>query len=76
MIHAYSSKPSFLRSLVGGKYFPINVGIAICHLQVAAEHFGKKAAIVFNEKKEKNPPKDREYIASLEIEPPPTKESA
>jgi nitroreductase len=76
LIHAYSSKPSFLGKFVGGKYFPINMGIAICHLQVAAEHFGRKATIVFEEKKEKNPPKDREYIASLAIEPPPTQESA
>jgi len=76
LIHAYSFKPSFLRSLVGGRYFPINVGIAICHLKVAAEHFGSKATIVFDEKKKKDPPKDRDYIASLEIEPPPTKESA
>lgn len=75
LIHAYSFKPSFLRRL-GGKYFPINVGIAVCHLEVAADHFGKKATIVFEENKEKNPPKDRTYIASLEIEPPPTKESA
>jgi nitroreductase len=75
LIHAYSFKPSFLRRL-GGKYFPINVGIAVCHLDVAAEHFGRKATIVFEEKKEKNPPKNCEYIASLEIEPPPTKESA
>jgi nitroreductase len=66
LIHAYSLKPNFLRSLVGGNYFHINVGIAICHLQVAAEHFGRKATIVFEER---NPPKDREYIASLEIAP-------
>jgi len=76
LIHAYSFRPSFLRSLVGGKYFPINVGIAICHLEVAAEHFGSKATILFEEKKEKNPPKNGEYIASMKIEPPPIKGSA
>jgi nitroreductase len=76
LIHAYSLKPNFLRSLVGArKYFPINVGIAICHLQVAAEHFGRKATIIFEEKKQKNPPKDHEYIASLQIELPSTRES-
>jgi nitroreductase len=68
LIHAYSLKPSFLRNLIGGKYFHINVGISICHLQLAAEHFGKKATIMFEEEKGKNPPKDREYIASIKIE--------
>lgn len=73
LIYAYSAKPGFLRSLVGGKYFLINVGIAICHLKIAAEHFGRKATILFEENREKNPPKDREFIASIEIEPTPTK---
>jgi nitroreductase len=75
LIHAYSFKPNFIGNLIGGKYFPINVGIAICHLQVAAEHFGRRANIMFEEKKEKNPPKDRQYIASIEIEKTPTKET-
>jgi len=76
LIQAYSAKPSFLRSLVGGKYFPINMGIATCHLKVAAEHFGRKATILFEENREKNASKDREYIASIEIEPSPTKGSS
>ncbi len=67
LIHAYSSKSGFLRSIVGGGYFPINMGIAICHLQLAAEHLGWKTKIIFEEERDKNPPKDREYIASLEI---------
>ena len=67
LIHAYSAKPGFLRSIVGGSYFPVNVGIALCHLQLAAEHLGWKAKIVFEKGKDMNPPKDREYVASLEI---------
>jgi hypothetical protein len=70
LIHTYSLKPNFLRNLVGGKYFSINVGIAMCHIQIATEHFGEKATIVLEEEKEKNPPKDLEYIASLKIESP------
>jgi len=67
-IHAYSSKSGFFRSIVGGSYFPVNMGIAICHLQLAAEHMGWKTKIAFEEEKDKKPPKDREYIASLEME--------
>ena len=76
LIHAYSAKSGFLRSVFGGSYFPVNVGIAICHLQLAAVHLGWKTKIMFEEGKDKNPRKDREYIASLEIEKPPSKNSA
>jgi len=68
MIQAYSLKPGFFGNLLGGKLHPINVGIAVCHLQIAAEHFGHKAAIVFEEEKDRKPLRDREYIASLKIE--------
>ena len=47
---------------------PLNVGIAFCNLQIAAEHLGLKTRIVFEKDMDKNQPKDREYIASLEIE--------
>ena len=67
LIHAYSSKSGFFRSIVGGSYFPVNMGIAICHLQLAAKHFGSKTQIMFEKERDKNPPKDREYVASLEI---------
>jgi nitroreductase len=76
LIHAYSSKPGFLRNIAGGSYFPVNMGIAICHLQLAAEHLGWKTKIMFEQERDKNPPKDREYITSLEIEKTPTKNSA
>jgi len=68
LIHAYSSKSGFFRNIIGGSFFPVNMGIAIYHLQLAAEHFGCKTKILFEEGRDKNPPKDREYIASLEIE--------
>ena len=41
-IQAYSVKPNFLRNIIGGSYYPVNMGIALCHLQLAAEHFGGK----------------------------------
>ncbi len=66
IIHAYSVKPSFIRGLLVKKYIPIDVGIAIYHLKLAAEHFGKKAEIVFNKPAE-NPPKGYEYVASLRL---------
>jgi nitroreductase len=76
LIHAYSSKPGFFRRIIGGSYFPVNVGIAICHLQLAAQHLGWKTEIIFEEERAKNPPRGREYVASLAIERTPAKDSA
>ena len=75
LIHAYSSKSGFFRSIVGGSFFLVNMGIALCHLQLAAEHLGWKTKIMFEEERDKNPPKDREYVASLEIEKTEVKNS-
>jgi nitroreductase len=67
-IHAYSSKPNFLRTIVGVSYYPVNMGIALCHLQLAAEYKGWKTKFVFDNSGDKKPPKNLEYVASLEIE--------
>ena len=67
-IHTYSAKTGFLRNIVGGSYYPINVGIALCHLQLSVEHHGGKTRFVFDSSRDKNPPKNLEYCATLEIE--------
>lgn len=67
-IHAYSAKAGFLRNIVGGSYYHVNVGIALCHLQLSAEHLGGKTRFVFDGSRDKNPPKNMDYVATLEIE--------
>jgi len=68
LIHAYL-KPSRLRELIDKELQYIEIGIAICHLYVAAEHFGKKAAVTFDKDPTRNEhTKNLEYIASLKIE--------
>jgi nitroreductase len=68
MIHAYSAKPNFIKALVVKKYIPINMGIAIYHLKVAAEHFGNPPEILFDKKLDKNPPKGYEYFVTLKLD--------
>lgn len=67
-IHAYSVKPNFLRNIIGGSYYPVNIGIALCHLQLAAEHNGGKTNFVFENVGDKNTPKGLDYVATLKIE--------
>ncbi len=68
ILHVYGVKPGFIKSLMIKKYIPIDVGISIYHLKVAAEHFGKKVTIFFDEPADKNLPKNSVYFASLEME--------
>lgn len=66
IIHAYSKKPNLIMGFLAKKYIPVDVGIALCHLKIAAEHFGKKTEIVLDKPAEKNP-KDHTYVASLKL---------
>jgi Putative TM nitroreductase len=68
MIHAYSVKPNFIRGLLTKKYTLIDIGIALYHLKVAAEHFSKTVEILFEKNAEENTPKGYKYVASLRLE--------
>jgi len=66
-IRAYSVKPNFLKAKLFSKFVPIDMGIALYHLKVAAEHLGKNPDIFFDEKEEKNSPRGYEYFATLKL---------
>ena len=68
IIKAYSVKPNFLKAIVVNKYIPIDMGIALYHLNVSAEHFDKATKIFFDEMEMKNSPKGYNYIATLNLE--------
>jgi nitroreductase len=67
-IHAYSAKSGFFRNIVGGSYYPVNMGIALCHLQLAAGHYSSKTEFVFDRSKDNSPPKSLDYVATLQID--------
>jgi len=67
MIHVYSIKPNFLKNMVVNKYIPIDIGISIYHMKVAAEHMGKITEIIFDENIKKNSPKNNNYYATLKF---------
>lgn len=67
LIHVYAIKPSFIRGLVAKKYIPIDVGIALYHLKLAAEHFGKKTEISVDKTAQNDTPDGYEYIASMNL---------
>jgi hypothetical protein len=46
----------------------MDVGIALYHLKVSAEHFGSKTKILLDETARMNVPNGTEYIASMKLE--------
>ena len=66
MIHACSNKPNFLKGVFVNKYIPIDVGIAIYHLLVSADHFKKTTTTIFN--KDETLPKGLKYHATLKLD--------
>jgi len=63
MIHAYSK-----RSIIAEKMNQINVGIALCHMWLAAEHMGKKASILPPNQTSPGTIKGYEHAASLRVD--------
>lgn len=70
IIHAYTSKvypvKKYPASIVK-KYNTISMGVAIYHLRVAAEHFGKNMEILFDKTLKENFSEGYEYTASLKV---------
>jgi hypothetical protein len=66
-IHAYSDKVGFLRAKLGGEYYPVNMGIALYHLMLAAQHANRNTSFTFDSSRDKNPPKNMDYVATLEL---------
>lgn len=63
-IDVYSVKPNFIKSLVAKKYIPIDAGILIYHVVVAAKHMNRNPEIVFKKDVEK---KEYTYHASIKL---------
>ncbi|MHC1721065.1 MAG: nitroreductase family protein [Clostridiaceae bacterium] len=63
-INFYCVISSFLKAIVYDKFNKISMGIALYHLQLAAEHTGKNFEMVTDEEAQKNSPKGYYYICT------------
>lgn len=64
LIHAYYQEPGKMKGLLTGKYPPMDVGIGLYHLKLAAEHFGRDTQLLFEDPKIEGK-KEYKYVASL-----------
>jgi nitroreductase len=66
-IHAYCIKSNFIKAIVYKKMNQIDMGIAMCHLWIAARHFGKNVKFVTDKGAVENPPAGYYYTVSAII---------
>jgi nitroreductase len=66
-IHAYLVKSSFLTAFVLDKMSNVSMGIAICHLWIAAKHFGKEVEFIGDKEAQNNPPSGHDYVVTIKI---------
>jgi nitroreductase len=68
LIHAYCRKPNRLKALFVGKFNQIDMGIALYHLKLAAEHFGKKVEFFKDAVAAQGGPAGYYYVGSVKVE--------
>jgi nitroreductase len=66
-IHAYRAKSSFLIAFMLEKVSKVSMGIAICHLWIAAKHFGKEVEFICDKEAQNNPPAGHDYVITITI---------
>ncbi len=66
-IHAYRTKSSILTAFVFERTSKVSMGIAICHVWIAAKHFGKEVEFISDKEAQKNPPSGHDYVITIKI---------
>jgi nitroreductase len=66
-VHAYCAKSSFLTAFMLEKMDKISMGIAICHVWIAAKHFGKEVEFIGDKEAQNNPPAGCDYVITVKI---------
>ncbi|MDU4962265.1 MAG: nitroreductase family protein [Sporomusaceae bacterium] len=66
-LHAYCVKTNFLKALLYEQMNQIDMGIALCHLWLAAQTAGRTVAFVQDDAASANPPDGYYYICSADL---------
>ena len=66
-IHVYRVKSNFLTALMLDKMDKISIGISICHMWLAAKHFGKEVEFIDDREAQTNPLEGHEYVMTVKM---------
>jgi nitroreductase len=67
IVHVYRAKLGFLTALMLEKVNKVSMGIAICHVWIAAKQFGKEVEFIHDKEAQSNPPSGHDYVMSIRI---------
>jgi hypothetical protein len=67
-MHFYCRKSNRLKSIFVGRFNQIDMGIALYHLKLSAEHFGKKVEFLKDEVAAQDGPDGYYYVESVRLE--------
>ena len=66
-IHTYCVKSNIIKAILYEKMNKIDMGIAICHIWIAAKHLGKNLQVIHDKGAQDHQPKGYYYITTLKI---------
>ena len=66
-IHAYRAESGFLTAFMFDRTSKISVGIAICHVWIAAKRFGKEVEFIKDKEAQNKPPAGHDYVITIKI---------
>ena len=66
-IHVYRAKSSFITAFMFEKMSKISMGIAICHLWIAAKHFGRDVEFIADKAAQNKPPAGHDYVITVKM---------
>jgi len=66
-LHAYRAKSSFVTAFILDRVSKVSMGIAICHVWIAAKHFGKEVEFVNDQEAQNKPPAGCDYVITIKI---------
>jgi len=66
-IHAYRVKSSIPTVFMFERMSKISMGIAICHVWIAAKHSGKEVEFISDKEAQNNPPAGHDYVITIKI---------
>jgi nitroreductase len=65
--HAHRTRSNFIKAFVLERMSKISMGIALCHVWIAARHFGKKVDFTLDEEAQAYPPAGDDYVVTMKI---------
>lgn len=67
VIHVFCYKAKLIKAIIYDKMNQIDMGIALCHIEIAAEHYGKNVEFVQDELGKNSTPKGYYYVGTMKL---------